>query len=81
MTYTAWWLIAHVAYLDQPDPRGISLNPSIFHLANVLLHAVNVLIVFSILRRILKRDWPAAAGALLFACIRCRWKRCRGSPG
>jgi tetratricopeptide (TPR) repeat protein len=67
ITYTGWWLIAQVAQVTPPDPRGISLNPSIFHLANVLLHALNALIVFSILRRILKRDWPAGIGALLFA--------------
>jgi hypothetical protein len=67
ITYTLWWLIAHVAYLNQADARGINLNPAIFHLANVLLHAINALIVFSILRRLLKRDWPAAIGALLFA--------------
>jgi hypothetical protein len=67
VTYTGWWVIAHVAHLDQPDARGISLNPSIFHLANVLLHALNALIVFSILRKILKRDWAAGIGALVFA--------------
>lgn len=67
VTYTAWWLIAHMAQLDQPDARGFSLDPLYFHLANVLLHATSALIVFAILRRILKRDWPAGLGAMLFA--------------
>ena len=47
--------------------RGITLNPLYFHAANVCLHTVNALLVFAILRRILKRDWPAGLGALLFA--------------
>jgi tetratricopeptide (TPR) repeat protein len=67
VTYTGWWLLAHVAHLDHPDARGVQLNAAIFHGANVLLHAINALIVFAILRRILKRDWPAGIGALLFA--------------
>lgn len=67
ITYTGWWLIAHVAHLNPPDARGIGLNPMIFHLANVSLHALSALIVFGILRRILKRDWAAGIGALVFA--------------
>ncbi|HTL30181.1 MAG TPA: hypothetical protein VL282_13205, partial [Tepidisphaeraceae bacterium] len=67
LTYTAWWLIAHVAYSSQPDARGMSLSPMIFHAANIGLHLISVLFVYAILRRILKRDWAACIGALLFA--------------
>ncbi len=69
ITYTVWSALARVAYLQSSDPANIQLNPWVFHSANVLLHALASMLVFAILRRLLPegRDWPAAAGALLFA--------------
>ncbi len=59
-----------------PDIGPYSLDPHIYHTANLLFHAANALIVFAILRLLLsatdrgvglRRDMAAAAGALLFA--------------
>ena len=44
-----------------------ALQPWIFHAGSVLLHAINVLLVFRLLRRLSGAIWPAAAGAALFA--------------
>jgi tetratricopeptide (TPR) repeat protein len=44
-----------------------ALQPWIFHTGSVLLHAINVLLVFRLLRRLSGATWPAVAGAALFA--------------
>lgn len=67
MTYTVWGALAAVAQLDEPSPSGIWLNPSIFHLANVLVHLLAVLAAYQLLLALTRRRWPACAGALLFA--------------
>jgi hypothetical protein len=66
LTHTVWGVLAAVARLEQPDDAGISLNPWIFHGASVLAHLGTVLAVYGILRRLIGRDWPAFAGAMLF---------------
>jgi len=69
LTYSAWWGLAHVGRLDAPDLNGNLLNPWLFHTAVVVLHVVNVLLVFAILRRIVRRQGgplAAALGALVF---------------
>ena len=67
VTYSAWSILAAAAQLDQPDDRGIRLNPAIFHLANIAVHAATAVGVFLILRQLLSHDWAAASGALLYA--------------
>src|SRR5204862_4768067 len=67
VTYSAWLLIALAAQTHTADISGVSLNPYVFHLANLLLHLIAVVTAYLILRRLFKRDWPAAIGALLFA--------------
>ncbi len=42
------------------------LNPFVFHLTNILLHVANVLLVFLLMRLLLKDFWAAALIALLF---------------
>ena len=67
VTYTAWTGVAFVSQvIGHRDPTG-KLDPRVFHAASVLVHAVNALLVFGLLRLLLRRAWPAAAGALLFA--------------
>ncbi len=66
-TYTVWAAIASFARLDAPDQYNIALNPWLFHGVSILVHAGSGLVVFQILRRIIKRDGAAFAGALLFA--------------
>lgn len=60
VTYTAWALLASFAHPP-------ALYPQAFHLANLAVHAVNALLVFAIVRMLVGKDWPACAGALLFA--------------
>jgi hypothetical protein len=67
VTQTAWWLIAQVAYVNEPDPMGIRLNPWLYHAASILVHAASALCVLAILRLLCARDGPALAGAMVFA--------------
>ena len=43
------------------------MNASYFHAANLLLHACAVVVLFRLFRLLVGKDWPAAAGAMLFA--------------
>lgn len=67
MTYTTWGAMASIAYMERPDEAGIRLNPWVFHTGNVVFHALSALTVLAILRRMVKHDWGAGFGALLFA--------------
>ena len=67
LTYTVWGAVAKVSRVHGSDPTQFSLDAGNFHLASLALHVASVLLVFAILRRLLKRSWPAAAGALLYA--------------
>ena len=67
VTYTAWGLVATVARVESPDVTGSSQNPWLFHALNVLLHLGAALLVFEWLRVILRVNWPACVGALVFA--------------
>jgi cytochrome c-type biogenesis protein CcmH/NrfG len=67
LTYTAWWVLARVARLDAPDPRGIWLDPYVLHAANLLVHLAATLAAYQLLLRLCGRRWPAFAGAALFA--------------
>ena len=71
ISYTLYALLAGVAPFPRPvlTPGGgfSTLNPHVFHTANLVLHLLNVWLVFVILRRIVKHDWAACGGALLFA--------------
>ncbi len=42
-------------------------SPLVFHATNLLVHAVNVVLLFVILRKWCRDDWGALAGAVLFA--------------
>jgi tetratricopeptide (TPR) repeat protein len=67
VTYTVWTVVAFIsAAIGRGDPAG-SLDPHVFHAASVVVHAINALLVFGLLHWLLKKPWPAAAGALLFA--------------
>lgn len=63
VTYTAWTVLAVISRAI----TGGRLDARVFHTASVLIHSGNALLVFGLLRRCLKRVWPAAIGALLFA--------------
>ena len=63
LSYTLYALIAQGAH----GPSSAALDPRPFHLTNLALHLLNTLLVFALLRRLRLPDWPAGAGALLFA--------------
>jgi len=70
LIYTAWSFIADHARLAPsqipPDNDGCPFDAHAYHTANWIMHALNVLLVFLILRILVRKDWPAFAGALLF---------------
>lgn len=66
VTYTVWSGVALLAH-GPSNARGVQLRPAFFHAANLALHALAALVVFAILRLLLRHDWAAGAGALFFA--------------
>lgn len=46
---------------------GAALDPAVFHAGCVLLHALAAILVFLLLRRLVRADGPALAGAALWA--------------
>jgi tetratricopeptide (TPR) repeat protein len=71
LIYTAWSFIAAHSRLEpsqiSPDSDGCPFDPHAYHTANWIMHAINALLAFFILRILVRKDWPAFAGALLFA--------------
>jgi protein O-mannosyl-transferase len=73
VTYTLWGLLALATYVPTPDESGIHVDPHVYHAASVLVHACAVVVVYGLLKRLLRRDrrdgatWAAAIGALAFA--------------
>ena len=67
LTYTVWGALALLSDGPARGQSGVRLNPGPFHIANLALHALNVLLVFAILRFLCAHDWAACGGALLFA--------------
>src|SRR5206468_3998587 len=65
LTYSLWGALAAVAQTGDGSAR--ELNPSVFHCANIALHALSSLVVFAILRRLISSDLSAFFGAMLFA--------------
>ncbi|MES2459771.1 MAG: tetratricopeptide repeat protein [Armatimonadota bacterium] len=50
-----------------PGGGNVFMEPALFHGVSLLLHTANALLVFALLYRLVRRIWPACAGALLFA--------------
>jgi protein O-mannosyl-transferase len=67
VTYTVWWIVAHFARAAGANGGASQLAPMPFHALNLAFHTINAALVFLILRRLVKSDWAAALGALLFA--------------
>ncbi len=82
-SYTVWSGLAMLSQMLSHGEEAKSLNPMVFHLANLFFHIVNTLLVFGLLRSLLrcrfaerKREavtaglnveYAAFAGALFFA--------------
>jgi len=69
LVYSIYALIAPGAattpYLTDGQGAGLDARP--FHAVSLLVHVLNVLLVFGLLRRLVKNDGAAAVGAALFA--------------
>jgi hypothetical protein len=65
--YTTWWALAHIAPRPAQAVIGSALNPVVFHSANLCVHFLGVWVTFQILRKIVRQDWAAFAGAMVFA--------------
>jgi hypothetical protein len=71
ITFTIWFLLAKVTWVQTPDEFGFRLDPHIFHGASLVIHIANALLVYWLLRKLLRvrkieTVWPALAGALLY---------------
>ncbi len=69
LSYTLFAALCVIARkpADASFPSVPSLNPAIFHGANLILHIASSLLVFALIRRIVKVDLAALAGSLVFA--------------
>jgi tetratricopeptide (TPR) repeat protein len=71
VTYTFIALIGQIGLRPTPvmtEANVLTLfNPATFHVASLVLHCINVLLVYALARRVLRREWPAAFAAALFA--------------
>lgn len=67
LTYTVWAAIARSTELPKTVGPGPRLSPRPFHIANLIFHLLGTLVVFTILKMLMRNDWAAYAGALLFA--------------
>ena len=67
LTATVRGGIALFARVPTDPETGVSLNPWIFHGANILMHLCVTLQVYELLLYCRLRHWPACAGAMVFA--------------
>jgi tetratricopeptide (TPR) repeat protein len=67
LSYTWFSLEARLAEIPPKEDGDPQLDPRVFHLGNLALHAICVLLVFRLLRRFAQSDVAACMGALLFA--------------
>jgi uncharacterized protein YneF (UPF0154 family) len=71
VTYSLWFLLAMVSWSQRPDANGTRLDPRIFHAASLLIYIGNTLLVYWLLRKLLRARqvqsyMPALAGALVY---------------
>ena len=67
LTYSVWGALAFVAHVNQADESGSTVNPWVYHSANVLIHVITTLLVYTILKRLRRHEWAALIGAAIFA--------------
>ena len=66
LTRAVWATVAGLSENPTAD-AGRKPDPRPFHIANLMVHVLSVLVVFAILRLLIHDDWAAGSGALLFA--------------
>lgn len=83
LTFNLWAVITRLNNLSGDGRGETNFNPHLYHLVNIVIHILNVLLVFAILNRVLRKaarpktdmpgpaegavKWAAGAGALLYA--------------
>lgn len=76
VTYSVWWLGANLSRALASSGFAVRLDPRVFHVVNLAVHGLAVLVVFRILLQLVGRtqggcrgaqNAAAALGALLFA--------------
>jgi len=71
VSYMAFAGLCLIGRTSGPNPAAPGLetcfNPHVFHTANIVLHGINAVLAFLLIRKITKSDIPSAFGALLFA--------------
>ena len=58
--------LSYTFFAAEASLAGQPLDPTVFHLGSLVLHVACVLLVFAILRRLVRHDGAACAAALLF---------------
>ncbi|MBN2017523.1 MAG: tetratricopeptide repeat protein [Candidatus Cloacimonetes bacterium] len=66
MSYTSWALVKEIGQLLPFGNSVDGFNPFAFHLFNILFHILNSILVFKILRLLIKGNLPCFIGALFF---------------
>jgi protein O-mannosyl-transferase len=71
LAYTVFGIIAHFASIPATFVPSVGdvvhVDAGYFHTANIFLHVINVCLAFALLRRLVKNEAAAFAGALVFA--------------
>jgi Tfp pilus assembly protein PilF len=67
VTYTWWGVLAAISPRHPPDPDGFTLSPTVYHIANLALHAISAIAVLQILRRLVRNELAALVGACFYA--------------
>ena len=71
LTFSLYAALCDIARLETPrktvSDTWTTLNPAVFHAANLLVHLANVLLVFLLLKQLTRSHLAALGGALLFA--------------
>jgi hypothetical protein len=67
LTYTVWAIEGKFSNALTSTSTERKLNPRVYHTTNLIIHILNVLIVFAILCLLVENNWAACAGALLFS--------------
>jgi tetratricopeptide (TPR) repeat protein len=60
-----WHPLTWLSYML--DMQMFGMNPGPQHVHNAILHAINAVLLFTVLRQLTLRPWPSAAAAALFA--------------
>lgn len=70
-TYTAWGVMAQMAYLESADPTGTRLNPMVFKGGSLLAHVIATVMVYALIRRLVRDEEgkPAERWAWLGAAL------------